>query len=217
MKLIFFKLLILLQLNTQASLTWETINSHYQFETNFPLNIVILDQNKWTKTEVIERIRRTEDIYATCDTSFSPINIAIEHRPDISSIDYTEKEDLNLLLELSLEMRPLIFFMNKNTAALSYPAWAWIDDSKVEDFRKRVGYVFYPWKRVERIDLALFAGITTYEVLAHELGHILLNHGKHLEEPDNIMSKKSAPMGNQLNQEQCEVLKKRADLFKVVL
>ena len=200
-----------------ASITWETIESSYDFQTNFPLNIVILDQSKWTKSEVIERVRRTESIYSTCNVSLSPINIAIENRPDLSSIDYNKKDDLDLLIELSLFMRPLIFFMNKNTATLSFPAWSWIDDSKVDDLRKRVGYIFHPWKRVEEIDLALFAGITTYEVLAHELGHILLNHGEHLEEPENIMSKKSAPMGDQLNQDQCETLKARSLVFKAAL
>ena len=216
MKLLLCLFLVISPL-VNASITWETIESNYDFQINFPLNIVILDQSKWTKTEVIERVRRTESIYATCDVSFSPINIAVEHRPDLSSIDYNKKDDLNLLLELSLFMRPLIFFMNKNTATFSYPAWAWIDDSNVEDLRKRVGYVFHPWKRVEEIDLALFAGITTYEVLAHELGHILLNHGEHLEEPENIMSKKTAPMGDQLNQEQCETLKARSHIFKAAL
>ena len=186
---------------------WRTLRPQFETKYNTPLHVVILDQKKWPKDEVLKRLRRTQEIYSQCEISFKPLKLLSLNRPDLSSFDYSNKEDVALLEKLKIDRRPLLIFANKNTSAFGFDAYTWIDSSDTAEIRKRVSFVFDSWKRTERY-LRLFDGITRYSVVAHELGHTLLNLSDHSDLPRNVMGKKTSPMGDVFTNDQCLKMQK---------
>lgn len=183
---------------------WENIKPSYSFSKKIPLHLVILNNSTWNIEGVIKRIRKTEKIYSQCRLSFFPIKIlTLKNQNFNSSFNFHEKEDIDIINELKIDHRPLIIFAHKNTAAISSDAYSWIDKHGVESTRKNVAFIFSHWKRTQRY-LKIFDGITKYSVLAHELGHILLNSSTHEDIPNNIMGIKKAPMGDGFTEDQCK-------------
>lgn len=173
------------------------IESSTEFEHKVPLTLVILDTASWTRDEVINRVRRTENIYKVCKVQFSPIILQTVSGERLASFSYTEQEDVKLLEMLRIPNRPLVFFAKKNTSVFAYDAFSW-NANNSEPPRTGTAYIFESMKYVE----AYYIPAKEYEVLAHELGHILLNED-HNTIPHNLMAKKASPMGDQLTPDQC--------------
>jgi hypothetical protein len=160
------------------------------FAHTSPLTVVLLKNSSWTTAEAVQKIRRTEQIYAQCRVSFSPITLISLNQSLGSTMDIDHAED---------------YFAN--TGPLSFPRpVVWLYDREKNNtneggFSMRFGavglgsplldqavlfrsYALAP-EREYPISSPMLEG--HYEVMAHELGHVLFDE-PHLIQDGNLMS-----------------------------
>jgi len=189
------------------------IKEDADFEDQIPLTLVILKGSGWTSKEVLSKLKRTQEIFAQCKISLFPVLLIKTKNANghVVNYDYHDFPD-TVLADYELE----------NTPALSKPVVYFL--SKEEDNRYGAGVSWppiHPWGKADpqiRNSVLLYRSKALraknntslsetkpgfYEVLAHELAHILFDE-PHLKSEGHIMSTPTKVRTNNIKPYQCQ-------------
>ena len=183
------------------------------FKNHIAINIV-LAKGQWEKEEIFKRFEKARKIYQNCDVDLI-INKFIEFdwKFPTKGLFYDLSDDFKdryedgaqqFLVDLNLSKKPLVIFFDSfdeyiNKIATSFPRESTSKDSLVVNtawITNKVNDANYKEKEPD-----------SYSVLAHELGHILLNEGHNLGFEPNLMHYKIEMLSDKLTDKQCLKIK----------
>ena len=171
----------------------ETLPSITNFTQHFPLTIVRIKNSDWKTPELLQRIRRTEEVFSQCKISFRPIRLISVAHAKGPVLDLAEAEtyfSIETLLERRLVTKPIIFLLNRSQdhgyeGGLALRA----GNMGAEHPMVNTAYLFQDYAQSDSRSYSYSRPHrkSHYELMAHELGHLLFDR-PHLPEEDNLMS-----------------------------
>jgi len=152
-------------------------------------SVVVLDGAGWTRERVDTILNRAAHVLAQCDIVFRPTDVRWLRTPD-RWLDFDWQTALDLLQTLPPAPGRVVFLRDTRLQ----PAFG--------------AMTLGTGNTRERPDLRHSVWVTRYTrdagvALAHELFHLLSDHGVHVTEPDNLMQASTAPEHTRLSPNQC--------------
>jgi hypothetical protein len=153
---------------------------------------VYFEATAWNLDDLRRYAQQTAAILARCDVFIPTIDVRVLNGPDEYRYfrDASAKE---LVRRLALP-KPTVYFVRDTLQADAYDAEA-IGKSNSAT-RPMLRYTIWVTEDIRDPGIAL----------AHELSHILMDSGQHVELPRNLMRAETAPANTDLTREQCEAI-----------
>ena len=181
-------------------------------KNEIPLTLVIFKDSGWTLDEVMAKLRRTAEIFGVqCGINFNPVMI-LETR-SIGGPTFDREDPWDHIIYSSFEssgavLKPLMYFAKNEVHDYGSGGTAW---SKVTDGGRKyeevrdTGILLRNFAIKSDYSVGLEAPMVSgrYEILAHELAHILMDVNHELV-AGNIMTKSASERTNKVLPSQCE-------------
>lgn len=160
-----------------------------------PLTLVVYKGSGWTSQEVSDKLARTIQIYSQCRIRFNPILILSTRNSagPIVDKDFPHSHMPSPLIENGMGMfKPVVYFAAAESENRNYGGYSWrrSDLSARSDAQKRNSVFLYRSYAIDAersVPLEIPGVEGRYEVLAHELAHVLMDL-PHLNTDGHIMS-----------------------------
>ena len=174
-----------------------------QFEKNLPaparklaLTLAYLENSGWTPDTILSAIRESARILGQCGIALEQADVVRIEAPSRYR-DFQTATAREFVRALPLD-KPAIYFVagTRQRPAFDAEAIGRGNSAARPELRDTV------WVARGARDLDI--------VLAHELAHVLMDSGEHLEESGNLMREDTAPDNTRLNQAQCTRLRETA-------
>lgn len=185
-------------------------------QRQIPLTLVIYKNSSWRLDEVMLKLRQAADVIGDqCGINFNPVVVLetkIENGPIVNRNALLDKlPPLNLVGTKALQ-KPIVYFAEKEVSDVSDGGVSiYYCKTHIEDCQRGLysvflyrNLVFAPDKN--NSDMTSFLP-GKYEVLSHELAHVLLLQ-RHVSEIGNIMSNDPLFRSNKITKSQCETIYK---------
>lgn len=148
------------------------------------------EDTAWNRDELRRHARRMASILMQCDIHVPEVDVRILDGPDVFH-HFHDRIAGELVNRLKLP-KPTMFFVRDTLQVKAYDAEA-------------IGKSNSATRPALRYTVWLTEGTRDPGVaLAHELVHILMDSGRHVDTPDNLMRGETTPSGTDLTPEQCE-------------
>lgn len=191
--------------------------SPHSFNLIFDLSLVLLRNSGWTTDIVIKHLVRVEKIYAQCSIGLRNIKIVTTNPPK-GILDYPTikgNEASSLALKTPIMAKPVLYFVRKikeQTAAIAGAPFYVGNDSPVVNtawFSSYLNEPSYSMIRgiLENGQTQIFYRDPSYDVVAHELAHILGNLPHFEGNEQNLLSGVALLLNDYLTPEQCLKIK----------
>ncbi len=174
------------------------------------LSIIVLKNSGWTQEIVNKRIQSLRSIYAQCGIEFKRIHVVFTNSPFKEVILRNHrlcprddpKGDNKLASVTPYMPGPRIFLFQK--FIIGPEGYAMFRNASKDNYMENTAWVAY-----EKFSNLAEPSDKNYEIMAHELGHLLLqaSHVTKNKKLPNLMSKKRKHLNNNLNIEQCYKMK----------
>lgn len=167
------------------------------------MTFVMFRNSGWTKERVNAQLARASQVYKQCGIKLADVKFVIADAPGgIVDVGYSNGYDERIANLTPATKKPTVYFMRSNPEG--QVAYSW--DSGVE---KPTAARFNTTWMTDDIDKSYRTmHDPTYNVLAHELGHILCGC-KHIPgDEKNLMAGRIDLLNDKLKSEQCETFKK---------
>lgn len=133
--------------------------------------VAVLEEAGWRLDEIERAIQASESIYAQCGVTLHAVAIHRLRAPPAYQL--LEEEDQARLLSGLAAGRPLVLFVNRTAAG-----------DTAYSYRRSAPVAERGTAWITRTAAPSCVGV----LLAHELGHILLDTARHSRQADNLMS-----------------------------
>lgn len=162
---------------------------------DIPLTLVVYKNSGWTVQEVSEKWARTVQIYSQCRIRFNPVLILSTRNAagPIVNKDLPHSHFAPPTIENGVGMfKPVVYFAAAESENRNYGGYSWrrSDLSARTDAQKRNSVFIYRSYAIDAdrsAPLEIPGSEGRYEVLAHELAHVLMDL-PHLDTDGHIMS-----------------------------
>jgi hypothetical protein len=153
------------------------------------LTLVYFTGNDWPRTSIVKAARSAAEIFEQCGISLRHVELVRVDAPErYRYLDTPLSRELARTLNLS---RPTVYFVTDTRHQPAFDAEAIGRGNS----RTRPELADTVWITRATRDLRI--------ALAHELVHVLLDSGEHVELPDNLMRDETAPNNTRLTTAQC--------------
>lgn len=161
----------------------------------FAPTFTYFEDTAWTRADLRRHARRMADILGRCGIRVSRVEVHALDGPAVYRYFRTEiAERLARRLELP---RPTVYFVRDTLAIHAYDAVAFGKSNSTT----RPALRDTVWFTEDTRDPGL--------ALAHELVHVLMDSGEHVETPGNLMRADTAPANTELTERQCREIVER--------
>ena len=153
-------------------------------KNEIPLTLVIFKDSGWTLDEVMAKLRRTAEIFGVqCGINFNPVMIL--ETKDLYGPMFNNDFPHDHLAPESIEWagalkKPLMYFAKSEVADYGSGGLAWSrasDGGRRSVSARNSGFLFRNFAIDKDSSVGFESSMTqgSYEILAHELAHILIN------------------------------------------
>ncbi len=157
------------------------------------LTLAYQEGGGWAEETIHGAVRQSAQILAQCGVALSKVELVRIEAPTRFHDFYTPiSRELARLLPLP---KPTIYFVADTRQRPAFDAEAIGRGNS----RSRPELTDTVWITRAAADLGI--------VLTHELAHVLMDSGEHVDEPGNLMSDETAPGNTQLSEAQCTRLR----------
>lgn len=160
----------------------------YSFKPTF----VYFDDTAWTLDDLRHHARQTAAILAQCNIYIPEIDVRVLDGPDTYRY-FHDTIAKQLVRRLPLP-KPTVYFVRDTLQVDAYDAEAVGKSNSAT----RPSLRYTVWFTEDTRDPGV--------ALAHELSHILMDSGRHMESPDNLMRAETTPTNTDLTPEQCQTM-----------
>lgn len=193
-----------------------------QQDDAIPLTLVVYEDSGWHKEEVMEKLVLAKRIFESqCGISFNPVLILKTENRNGPVIDETRPG--RYISEMVLEgsgmlLKPVLYFVKSNNSDSRTNAMAYVRTNPSSAVEARVhnsGFLY----RSSSMHPDLHSGdikpdaLGVFEVLTHELGHILMQDEGHSATPGTFMSE-DEKRTNVITAAQCKTMKQNIKAIK---
>lgn len=161
------------------------------------LHAHMFDGSRWKRPEIANAIADAARILGQCGVAVTAAELRVIDAPRAYR-DYHTPESRRLLRAIHAP-RPSVFFVEDTRQNPAYDAEA----IGLANSRTRPELANTIWVAYGARDLPY--------AVAHELVHVLMNSGQHVDEPGNLMRDETAPGNDRLTARQCEAIKTRGE------
>jgi hypothetical protein len=184
------------------------LNTTFNFPTQVPLTLVVLEKSGWSKDEVLSKLKRTQEVYAQCEVSFSPILLIESKNVHGSVVDLGSPFNVfaNLKVEQEIPfLKPAVYFLSQEAKHRFGGGYSWRVNSpggRLNAQKRNSAFVYSSIGTTESRSTSLSeTRHGYYEVLAHEIAHLLLDQS-HTSTAGHLMA--HIPVRtNTLTKDQC--------------
>lgn len=163
-------------------------SANFIFEPTF----AYFEDSTWNPDELRRHARRMAAILAQCDIHVPEVDVRVLDGPDVFH-HFHDRIATELVNRLDLP-KPTVYFVRDTLQVEAYDAEA-------------IGKSNSATRPALRYTVWLTEGTRDRGVaLAHELVHILMDSGQHVDTPDNLMRGDTTPSGTELTPKQCEAI-----------
>jgi hypothetical protein len=154
--------------------------------------LVVMARSRWTDARVIAALRQAAAVLAQCDVR---VAMATLHRVDGPEryADFSTAVGRELARRLPFP-KPTLYFVRDTRQRVAFEAEAIGRGNS--GTRPELAYTVW------MVESARDPGIA----LAHELAHVLMDSGEHVDAPGNLMRDETDPMSTALTRDQCQRL-----------
>ena len=172
-----------------------------KFTHKIKILMVMLRNAGWTKSEVQKQFEWSAKTYAQCGMFFDESPLIIADSPT-GEVDFSPgknaKED-GLGKALPVRYRPVVFFVGKHSGFPS--GYSYIRSGVAPPDRRLIDTAY-----ISKMVLNSIIKLPYYNVVAHELAHILVDAGHNQEDPPDILSE-PIPHADTITMDQCDIIK----------
>lgn len=179
------------------------------YKTNvitIPLTVIHLKNSKWQLSDIKIAIERTKKIYKQeCEITLSPLLLVSTNHAmgsELNSDDPVDYIDIKSIIMNDAAYKPAVFMLDKDLSDIpTYGGTSWSTHGTAILFNS------YPvYNRKGLIVDFKHDRHQQYEIMAHELAHLLLNEG-HNNIRGNILNQSRDQRTNRFTQAQCSKLR----------
>ena len=157
--------------------------------------LVFFTGTGWRKENIVDAVKTAAEILGQCGIEIPSARLHLLDAPDKFKYYYVPIS--RELARIAPFPKPTVYFVKETLQAVGYDAEA-IGKSNSgtrPELRDTI------WIAFGARDLGFS--------LAHELAHVLMDSGEHIDEPDNLMNKESSPHSRKLSAGQCQRMRAR--------
>jgi hypothetical protein len=193
-----------------ASHIYPSQSPHAQFTHKVSLTLILLKKSGWSKERVIAQVKRAAEVYRQCGIKFSEIEL-VESSSPTGKVDvgYGEGEDRDLASKTPHIYSPRIFFIRSNDEGQVAYSWHSLQ-LRPSDPRYNTAWLA---DEVDKSYKQLHD--SSYNVTAHEIGHILCGCDHISGDEKNLMGGSLEKLNDRLKKEQCDEFKKSKEVTKI--
>lgn len=187
-----------------------------------PLTIVVYKDSGWITDTVVRKVEHAYSIFGgQCQIYLNPIMILQAKNKNGTVVNEPDPRPFMADSELELSsnlLKPVFYFVaseNQNRANLAGAAYVFDKPrlTKEEEQAADAGFIYHSNAMGRAHNGEIAPGkINEFEILVHELGHILLKQTIHLSAPGNFLSEDGRT--NVIQPAQCETMKKNITAMK---
>jgi hypothetical protein len=180
------------------------------FTHKLNMTLVLFRNTGWTEDRVKAQVSRASEIYKQCGIELSEVKLVIANAPSgIIDVSYNNRDDERISRSTPESKKPIVYFVRSNAEGQTAYSWG---ASVEKPSRARFNTIWM----TDDIDKSYKeVHDPSYNVLAHEIGHILCGCSHFPGDEKNLMAGKINLLNDRLNQTQCEVFQKSSLVEKI--